>query len=281
MFNVPFNFREGYSSGDPIPVFGSAKAVFWVDALKGVYNGLPYVPAALNNTDIRFWQDQTIYGNHLTATTVSSPSYSATTFAPYGSSSSYPFIQFNDLNTEHMAATNSASLQAISTGFTIFFVIRKNPLRTWSSGNPIIEYNAAWGSESEGFGVDGDAGPNFIDMWYFNQAFNPTKISVPWGSGGIDDEKFFYYTYRMSGGTCTGYAGATLKDTAIAGGGNKKMMPVSSTAKLYIAGGYNGSTYAQASAIDVAEVLIYDGAVPNAGLITVWNYFKSKYGFTT
>jgi hypothetical protein len=85
----------------------------------------------------------------------------------------------------------------------------------------------------------------------------------------------------MSGGTCTGYAGATLKSTAIAGGGNKKMMPVSSTAKLYIAGGYNGSTYAQASAIDVAEVLIYDGAVPNAGLITVWNYFKSKYGFTT
>ena len=31
MFNVPFNFREGYSSGDPIPVFGSAKAIFWVD----------------------------------------------------------------------------------------------------------------------------------------------------------------------------------------------------------------------------------------------------------
>ena len=279
MFNVPFNFREGYSSGDPIPVFGSAKAVFWVDALKGVYNGLPYVPAALNNTDIRFWQDQSIYGNHLTATTVSSPSYSTTTFAPYGSSASYPFVQFNDVNTEHMAATNSASLQAISTGFTIFFVFRKNPLRTWSSGDPIIEYNAAWNSETEGFGIDGSAGPNYLDLWYYNQSFNTTTITVPWGNV-IDDEKFFYYTYRMSGGTVNGYYGSQLYSTAVAVGGNKKMMPVSSTAKLYIAGGYNGSTYAQASAIDVAEVLIYDGAVPNSGLITVWNYFKSKYGFT-
>ena len=280
MFNVPFNFREGYSSGDPIPVFGTAKAVFWVDALKGVYNGLPYVPAALNNTDIRFWQDQTIYGNHLTATTVSSPSYSTATFAPYGSSASYPFVQFNDGSSEYMSANNSASLQGISTGFTVFFVFRKNPLRTWSAGDPIIEYNSAWSSSSEGFGIDGDAGPNFIDMWYYNQSFQRGLISVPWG-GTINDEKFFYYTFRMSNGTMDGYCGTTLYSTAVAVGGNKKMMPVSSNTKLNIAGGFNGTTFAQASAIDVAEVLIYDGAVPNAGLTTVWNYFKTKYGFTT
>ena len=75
-----------------------------------------------------------------------------------------------------------------------------------------------------------------------------------------------------------GYGSALYSET-IAVGPNKKMMPVSSPAKLYIAGGFNGTTYAQASAIDVAEVLIYDGAVPNAGLTTVWNYFKTKYGF--
>jgi hypothetical protein len=280
MFNIPFNFREGYSSGDPIPVFGSARAILWVDSLKGVFNGLPYSGATLNNTDIRLWQDQTIYGNNVTATTINSPSYSATTFAPYGTSANFPFIQFNDSNGEYMAAPNSPSLQGITSGFTVFIVMRKNPLRTWSSGNPIIEYNASWTNESEGFGIDGDSGPNFMDMWYSNRAFVPTRISVPWGSGGIDDEKFFYYTYRMSGGTCTGYAGATLKDTAIAVGGNKLMQPVSSSAKFNIAGGFDGLTYKQSSAIDVAEVLVYDGAVPNAGLVTVWNYFKTKYGFT-
>jgi len=280
MFNVPFNFREGYSSGDPIPVFGTARAIFWVDASKGVFNGLPYSPATAGNTDIRFWQDQTIYGNHLTATTTNSPSYSTATFSPYGSSASYPFVQYNDGSSEYMAANNSASLQGISTGFTIFFVFRKNPLRTWSAGDPIIEYNAAWSSSSEGFGIDGDAGPNFIDMWYYNQAFQRGLISVPWG-GTINDEKFFYYTFRMSNGTMDGYCGTTLYSTAVAVGSNKKMMPVSSNAKLYIAGGFNGTTFAQASAIDVAEVLIYDGAVPNAGLTTVWNYFKTKYGFTS
>jgi len=280
MFNVPFNFREGYSSGDPIPVFGTAKAIFWVDASKGVFNGLPYSAATFGNTDIRFWQDQTIYGNHLTATTTNSPSYSTATFSPYGSSASYPFVQNNDVSSEYMAANNSASLQGISTGFTIFFVFRKNPLRTWSSGDPIIEYNSTWSSETEGFGIDGDAGPNFIDMWYYNQAFQRGLISVPWG-GTINDEKFFYYTFRMSNGTMDGYCGTTLYASATSVGSNKKMMPVSSNAKLYIAGGFNGALFAQASAIDVAEVLIYDGAVPNAGLTTVWNYFKTKYGFTT
>jgi len=279
MFNIPFNFREGYSSGDPIPVFGSAKAIFWVDGSKGVFNGLPYSAATVGNTDIRFWQDQTIYGNHLTATTTNSPSYSTATFSPYGSSASYPFVEYNDVSSEYMSANNSASLLGISTGFTVFFVFRKNPLRIWSSGDPIIEYNATWSSETEGFGIDGDSGPNFIDMWYYNKSFHRGLISVPWG-GTINDEKFFYYTFRMSGGTMDGYCGTTLYSTAVAVGSDKKMMPVSSNAKLFIAGGFNGTTFAQASAIDVAEVLIYDGAVPNAGLTTVWNYFKTKYGFT-
>jgi len=280
MFNIPFNFREGYSSGDPIPVFGSAKAILWVDSLKGVYNGLPYTGATLNNTDIRLWQDQTIYANNVTATTINSPSYSAATFAPYGTSSDFPFIQFNDSASEYMAAPNSPSLKGISTGFTVFFVMRKNPLRVWSSGNPIIEYNAAWSSRGEGFGIDGSAGPNFMELWYKTEQFNILSLNLPWGSDGIDDEKFFYYTYRMSGGTGTGYVGSTLKTTATAIGSNKKMLPVSTNAKFNIAGGFNGTTFAQASAIDVAEVLVYDGAVPNDGLITVWNYFKTKYGFT-
>lgn len=280
MFNIPFNYREGYSSGDPIPVFGTAKAIVWVDSLKGVYNGYPYSAATINNNNIRYWQDQTIYGNHFTATSVNSPSYSATTFAPYGTSSSFPYIQFNDTNSEYMAANNSVSLKGISTGFTIFFVLRKNPLRTWSSGNPIIEYNAAWSAESEGFGIDADAGPNFMDMWYYNQSFQRGVISVPWGTI-INDEKFYYYTFRMSAGTMNGYYGSTLYATAVALGPNKKMLATSSNAKLYIAGGFNGTTFAQASAIDIAEVLIYDGAVPNSGLNTVWNYFKSKYGFTS
>ena len=279
MFNIPFNYREGYSSGDPIPVFGTAKAILWVDSLKGVYNGLPYSSATINNTDIRLWQDQTIYANNLTGTSANSPTYSATTFAPSGTSASFPFIRFNDVNSEYLAAPNSPSLQGISTGFTVFFVMRKNPARTWSSGDPIIEYNAAWAFESEGFGIDADAAPTEMDLWYYNRSFNPTTIHIPWGGSGVDDEKFYYYTYRMSAGTCTGYLGSTLKQTAVAIGSDKRMMPVASTAKFSIAGGFNGTTYAQASAIDVAEVLVYDGAVPDSGLITVWNYFKSKYGF--
>jgi len=279
MFNIPFNYREGYSSGDPIPVFGNVRAILWVDSLKGVYNGLPYSAATLNNTDIRLWKDQTIYGNDLTATTTSSPTYSATTFAPSGTSSSFPFIRFNDVNSEYVNGPNSASLQGISTGFTVFFVIRKNPSRTWSSGDPIIEYNASWTNETEGFGIDGDSGPNFLDMWYANNSILTTPISIPWGSAGVNDEHFYYYTYRMSGGTCTGYVGSTLKATAVATGGDKRMKAVSSNAKFKIAAGFDGSVYKQATPVDVAEVLVYDGAVPNAGLITVWNYFKSKYGF--
>lgn len=279
MFNIPFNYREGYSSGDPIPVFGSAKAILWVDSLKGVYNGLPYSAATINDTNIRLWQDQTIYGNNLTGTSANSPTYSATTFAPSGTSSSFPFIRFTDLNSEYLNRPNSASLQGISTGFTIFFVMRKNPARTWSSGNPIVEYNAAWTYESEGFGIDGDSGPNNLDLWYANNSLQTTPISIPWGGSGVNDEHFYYYTYRMSAGTVTGYVGSTLKATAVAVGGDKRMKAVSSNAKFSIAAGFDGATYKQASAIDVAEVLLYDGAVPNAGLTTVWNYFKSKYGF--
>lgn len=279
MFNIPFNYREGYSSGDPIPVFGAVSAILWVDSLKGVYNGFPYSAATINDTNIRLWQDQTIYGNNLTANTSTSPTYSATTFAPSGTSSSFPFIRFADVDSERLEIPRTASLQGISTGFTVFFVFRKNPARTWSSGNPIIEYNAAWSSESEGFGIDADAGPNLMNLWYYNNSFNVTTAEIPWGSAGVNDEHFYYYTYRMSAGTITAYVGSTLKDTKVAIGSNKTMKAVSSNGKFTIAGGYNGSTFAQATAIDVAEVLVYNGAVPNAGLTTVWNYFKSKYGF--
>jgi len=279
MFNIPFNYREGYSSGDPIPVFGTVKAILWVDSLKGVFNGLPYSAATINNTDIRLWKDQTIYANNLTAATTNSPTYSAATFAPSGTSSTFPYLNFNDVNSEYLAAPNSASLQGISSGFTVFFVMRKNPLRVWSSGNPIIEYNAAWTFESEGFGVDADSSPTSMDLWYANNSFNTTTIQIPWGSQNIDDEKFYYYTYRMSGGTVNGYVGQTLKATTVAVGADKKMKAVSSTAKFSVAGGFNGTTFAQASSIDVAEVLVYDGAVPDSGMVTVWNYFKSKYGF--
>lgn len=279
MFNIPFNYRDGYNGGGPSPIFGNVKAILWVDSLKGVYNGLPYSGATVGNTDIRLWQDQTVYGNNLTATTTNSPSYSAATFSPSGSSSSFPYIASTDANSEYMAANLSPSLTGISSGFTVFFVFKRNTNRTWSSGAPIIEFNAAWSSETEGFGIDGDASPSFIDMWYYNNSINNTKISIPWGSGGVDSSKFFYYTYRMSGGTCNGYVGSTLKTTAIAAGANKTMKAVSSNAKFYISGGFNGSTFAQASPIDIAEVLVYDGAVPDDGLITVWNYFKQKYGF--
>ena len=124
MFNIPFNYREGYSSGDPIPVFGTAKAILWVDSLKGVFNGFPYSAATLNNTNIRLWQDQTIYGNNLTANTPTSPTYSAASFSPYGTSASFPYLAFNDGSSEYLAANNSPSLQGISTGFTLFFFIR-------------------------------------------------------------------------------------------------------------------------------------------------------------
>ena len=279
MFNIPFNYRDGYTSGDPLPIFGSASAILWVDSLKSVYNGLPYSSATINNTDIRLWRDQSIYGNHLTATTANSPSYLNASFAPSGTTSLFPYIRYDDGGSEYMAAENSLSLKTISSGFTIFFVMRKNPLASWSSGNPIIEYNAGWTLPSEGFGIDADSSPSFIDMRYGNNSFNTTTISIPWGSGGVDEEKFYYYTYRMSAGTCTGYVGSTLKTTLVASGGDKNMRPAIASAKFYVAGGFNGTTFSQSSPIDVAEVLLYNGAVPNAGLTTVWNYFKQKYGF--
>jgi hypothetical protein len=279
MFNIPFNYRDGYTSGDPSPIFDNVKAILWVDSLKGVYNGLPYSGAVINDTNIRLWQDQTIYGNNLTGSSSNSPSYLSASFGPSGTTSLFPYLSYSDGGSEYLAGENTLSLKNISTGFTIFFVMRKNPLRTWSSGNPIIEYNAGWILPSEGFGIDADSSPNFIDMWYANNSFNTTTISIPWGSAGIDEESFYYYTYRMSGGTCKGYIGSTLKTTVVAVGGDKTMKPALSTAKFYVAAGFNGTTFSQSSPIDVAEVLLYDGAVPDTGLITVWNYFKQKYGF--
>lgn len=279
MFNIPFNYRDGYSAGDPLPIFGNVKAVLWVDALKGVYNGLPYSGATIGNADIRLWQDQTVYSNNLTATTSNSPTYSAATFSPSGSSSSFPYVQINDVSQEYMAANLSPSLSGISSGFTVFFVFKRNSTRTWNQVNPIIQFNADWTFGTEGFSIASDSTPSNIDMSYYNNSFNKTTISVPWGSGGVDSTKFFYYTYRMSGGTCNGYSDSSLKATAVAVGGNKTMKPVASNAKFYIGAGFNGNTLSTTSPIDVAEVLVYDGAVSDAGLTTVWNYFKQKYGF--
>ena len=279
MFNIPFVFRGGLDSGDPIPTFGSAKAVLWVNSQQEIYNGLPYSAATIGNTDIRLWKDQTIYGNNMSANTATSPSFFSTSFAPSGSSASFPYIEVNDTKSEWMGAPLSPSLNAISTGFTIFIVMRKNPNRIWSCGNPIVEFTSDWSGSGEGFGVDSDCGPAFMEMWYENVTFQPTSVFIPWGSSGVDVNKFFYYTFRMSAGTCTGYVGNQLKQTVIASGSNKNMRPVAANTKLTIAGAFNGTTFAQSSPIDVAEVLIYDGAVPNSGLPSVWNYFKTKYGF--
>lgn len=279
MFNIPFNFRGGLDSGDPIPNFGTAKVVFWINSQKNIYNGLPYSAATVGNTDIRLWQDQTVYANNMTATTANSPSFFSTSFAPSGSSASFPYIEVSDVKSEYMAAPLSPSLNAISSGITVFIVMRKNPTRAWSCGNPIVEFNSDWTGSGEGFGIDADCGPAFMEMWYENVSVNPTRVSIPWGSGGVDINKFFYYTFRLSAGTMTGYVGGTLKQTVVATGSNRNMKPVSAGTKLTIAGGFNGSTFVQSSPIDVAEVIIYDGAVPNSGLPSVWNYFKTKYGF--
>jgi hypothetical protein len=280
MFVVPFNYRGGLDSGDPIPTFGTAKAIFWVNSQKGIFNGFPYSAATIGNTDVRYWQDQTPYANHLSAATATSPSFSATTFSPSGSSASFPYIEVNDVHSEYMYANSSPSLLGISSGFTVFIVMRKNPTRIWSCGNPIIEFNSDWAGSSEGFGIDADCTPSIMELWYENVSINPTSVSIPWGSNGVDINKFYYYTFRMSAGTMTGYVGSTLKNTSIASGGSKNMKPVTAGTKLTIGGGFNGSTFAQSSPIDVAEVIIYDGAVPNSGLPSVWNYFKTKYGFT-
>jgi hypothetical protein len=215
----------------------------------------------------------------MTANTATSPSFSAATFSPSGSSANFPYIEINDTKGEYMAAPLSPSLNAISSGFTVFIVMRKNPTRSWSCGNPIVEFTSDWSGSGEGFGIDADCTPSQMHLWYENQSFNPTNVYIPWGSSGVDINKFFYYTFRMSAGTCTGYVGNQLKSTVVATGSNKNMRPVASNTKLTIAGGFNGTTFAQSSPIDVAEVLIYDGAVPNSGLPSVWNYFKTKYGF--
>jgi hypothetical protein len=277
MFNIPFVYREGYSAGDPLPVFGAVDAVIWVDSLKQVYNGFPYSAATNGNTDIRLWQDRTIYGNDLTATTVNSPSYGTITFAPSGSSSSFPYIRFDDGDSEHMSAKLSSTLNAISTGFTLFFVFRKNTSTTWSSGDPIIEFNAEWSAQNEGFGVDGYDSPTYMRFWFYNINGSIKKyVDIDWGGNGIDEDAFFYYTFRMSAGTINGYIGNKLKATNSSTG---SMKAVSSNAKFYVAGGFDGTVYKQSTPLDFAEILLYDGAVPDAGLTTVWNYFKQKYGF--
>lgn len=279
MFNIPFIYRDGYDGGDPLPVFGNVNAILWVDSLKAVYNGLPYSGATFGNTDIRLWKDQSVYGNDLTATTINSPAYSAQTFSPSGSSSSFPYIGTTVSGTEYMAAKLSPSLSSISTGFTLFFVFKRDENLAWTNPGPIIVFGDDWTNGFEGFRIGGNSFATLINAYYYNNASQGTTTEIPWGSGGVDSTKFFYYTYRMSGGTCTGYVGSTLKTTIIAGGGDKTMRAVSSNAKFYVSAGFTTGSLSQSASIKVAEILVYNGAVPDAGLTTVWNYFKQKYGF--
>lgn len=280
MFNIPFIYRGGYDNSGSLPVFGSATPVLWVDASKSIYSDYGVTPATINSS-VKQWNDQTVYHNNFTATTANAPIFSATTFSPSGSSSTIPYIEISDVNSEYIAANKSASLDSISSGFTIFLVFKKNPNRSWSSGAPIIEYNSTWSAESEGFGLDGDSSPTSINFWYRNVSVNTTSILVPWGSSGVDANKFFYYTFRLSAGTMNGFVGQVLKSTFPASGSNKNVKPVSSTAKFYIGGGFNGDVFAQSSPIDVAEVIVYNGAVPTADLPSIWSYLRQKYGFTS
>jgi len=280
MFNIPFIYRGGFDNTGTLPTFGSATPILWVDASKSIYSDYGTTPATINS-HVKQWNDQTGYHNNLTATTLNSPIFSATTFSPSGSSSTIPYIEVNDLSAQYMAAPRTTSLQTISSGLTLFIVFKKNPNRTWSSGAPIIEFNSTWSAESEGFGLDGDSSPTTLNFWYRNASVNTTSILVPWGSGGVDANKFFYYTFKLSAGTMTGYVGQTLKTTGSAIGSNKNMQPVASAAKFYVGGGFNGTVFAQSSPIDVAEVILYNGAIPTADLPSIWNYLRQKYGFTS
>lgn len=286
MFNIPYVYRDGYNGGDPLPVFGSAKAILWVDSLKEVYNGLPYTAATNGNTDIRLWKDQSGYNNDLTASTSNSPTYSASSFSPLGSSSSFPYIRFTDANSEYLKRGLSTSVSNISTGFTIFIVFRKNPQRNWTSGSAIFYYTSNWSANSDGIGIAADSSPTEIRCQYINAGGTPVITYInPWDPSV--DEKFNYFTYRMSAhtsnGHCRTYIGDTIDNTTNLSGtfDDQKVKPPSSLGILSIAGGFNNGIFAQGTPIDVAEVILYDGAIPDDGLTTVWNYFKQKYGFTT
>lgn len=282
MFNIPFNYRDGYNTGDPIPQFGVTRAIVWLDSLKGVYNGNPIVPAVLGNTDITLWKDQTEYKTDITGTTSSptdTPTYSATSLSPSGTNSPYPYIRFNKSNADALSIKSSEAtgLGSISSGLTVFFVIKRNTSSTWSSGAPIIQYSTSWTSLSDGFGIDADATPTAIKFKYYTESSTTGEVTFPWVN--LNNVNFYYYSFRLSAGTITSYVGNQLINTTVTTGSNKNMKPVSSLGKFAIASSFNSGIYSQTTPLDVTEVLIYNGAIPNAGMTTVWNYFKTKYGF--
>lgn len=141
MFNIPFIYRGGFDGGDPLPLYGTAEAIIWLDADQYVYKDYGVTSASFGN-DVFQWNDLTSYRNNVTGSTTETPLYSGITFAPSGSTSVFPYIEFNETNQDYLAVKSSASLQSISSGYTLFFVMRKNATGTWSPGdNPIIEWN--------------------------------------------------------------------------------------------------------------------------------------------
>ena len=289
MFNIPFVYRGAGVGGDALPSYGNAQAILWVDASQSIYKDYGITPATMNSNVFQ-WNDLTVYGNNLSGTTGTSygtssgvPVLSAQTFSPSGSSAAFNYIEFNDSQKDYLVRNNNQKINGftgITSGFTIFWVFKRNVSRIWSSGDPIIQYNDSWFAENSGFGIDGDSSPTVLNLWYANKSVNTTTISIPWGSGGISDTSFFYYTYRMSGGTCTGYVGEKLKagpTTAI--GSNKEMQQPGSQAILSIASSFNSNAYAQSSPIDVAEAIVYNGALTDSQLTAVWGYLRQKYGF--
>lgn len=283
MFNIPFIFRDGYIGGSVLPIFGDAKAIVWLDAQKSVYSDYGLTPAG-SGSEIKQWNDQTSYANNVTGQTSDTPNYGSISFSPSGSTALFPYVEFNETDNDFLATKiNPPSLTAITSGFTLFMVMRRNPGGAWSPGdNPIVEWNASWTSSDEGFGIDGDSTPSVLQCWYENNSINRTSIDIPWGSGGIDSTKFYYYTYRMSAGTCTGYVGQTLKaGPTLAIGSNKTMRtpnPVNKP-KLYICSGFDGTTFKQSSMIDMTELIIYNNALSDSNMSSVWKYLRQKYGF--
>lgn len=290
MFNIPFVFRGGLITSAPIPQFGSAEAIVWLDSTQYVYQDNGVTPAPFG-VDVKQWNDLTVYKNNVTGSTNFIPLYSGSTFSPSGSTAVFPYLEFNELHEDDLAAPKSDSLMSTTSGFTLFFIIKKNNTGAWSPGsNPIVQWNDSWTTPIEGFGVDGNSSPTALDCWYYSNAAQKITVSIPWGSGGIDEESFYYYTVRMSAdtsattGTCVvnAYAGTTLKDTVTNTTGNTYMKkPTTNTVKFSVASGFNSGTRIQTSEIDVVEIILYNGALSNSDLQSVWDYFKTKYGFTT
>ena len=286
MFNIPFVFRGANTASGVPPLIGNAEAIVWLDAAQLVYKDNGVTPAVYGD-DIKQWNDLTSYKNNVTGTTNFIPMYSGITFTPSGSTSIFPYVQFNELHEDNLSAAKSNSLMTMTSGFTLFFVIRRNTTGAWSPGaNPVIQWNDSWTTPTEGFGVDGDSVPNNLDCFYYSNSAVKTVISIPWGSGGNNEENFYYYTVRFSANTAlgtgviNGYSGKVLKDTASNTVGNVFMKkPTTNTVKFSIASGFDNGVRTQTSELDVTEVILYNDALDNSGLQVVWNYLITKYGF--